>query len=131
MAQRDSQQDIGIGDSNDAQTQASSKKRRKTMKERSEVWDHFTKYTDAEGSLRARCNYCEKVYYSDPSTNGTSALAKHLKSCKKLPLSGESKQTQLSMHSVGGNEGILKKWHFDQKKSRHKLAAMVILGSTS
>ncbi|XP_017233495.1 zinc finger BED domain-containing protein RICESLEEPER 4-like [Daucus carota subsp. sativus] len=125
MAQRDSQdRDIGMGDSNDAQTQtqASSKKKRKTMEERSEVWDHFTKFTDAKGCLRARCNHSE-----NPSTNGTSALSKHLKSCKKLPLSGESKQTQLSLHSVGGNECILKKWHFDQKTSRHKLAAMIII----
>ncbi|WOG87948.1 hypothetical protein DCAR_0207181 [Daucus carota subsp. sativus] len=103
------------------------RKKRKTMKERSEVWDHFTKFTDAKGCLRAKCNYSEKVYYSDPSTNGTSALSKHLKSCKKLPLSGESKQTQSSLHSVGGNECIFKKRHFDQKTSRHKLAAMIII----
>lgn len=82
---------------------------------------------DAEGLKRARCNYCGKEYFSDSSQNGTSTLLKHIRACKKLPLSGESKQTQLSLHSVGGNDGILKNWRFDQKTSRYKLAFMVII----
>lgn len=126
-----------MGDSNDpiaqsqpqeTQTQASSaKRRRRKMSERSEVWDHFNKFTDAEGNIKSRCKHCDKVYFSDPSVNGTSVLSKHLKACKKLPLSGESKQTQLSLQTIGENESILKKWHFDQKASRYKLAAMVII----
>ena len=59
--------------------------------------------------------------------NGTSSLRNHLNSCKKLPLSGQTKQTQLSLQSIGENENILTKWQFDQKSSRSKLAAMIII----
>ena len=133
MSQFPSQPELEMKDSNDneantnTQTQASSAKRkRKPIDKRSDVWDHFTKFTDAEGSLKSRCNYCDKEYYSDPSKNGTSSLRAHLKTCNKLPLSGESKQTQLSIQSVGGSD-LLKKWRFDQKASRHKLASMIII----
>lgn len=45
------------GDYNDAQTQTqSSLKGKKRQRKR---------------VLRARCNYCEKINYSDPSTNDT------------------------------------------------------------
>lgn len=111
-----------------ANTQASSAgKKRKTMKPRSDIWDHFDTFKDAEGNKKSKCKYCGKEYFSDPSSNGTSSLWKHLNVYKKLPLSGESKQTQLSFQSSGGNEGILKKWQFDQKVSRHKLASMIII----
>lgn len=96
-------------DANTANTQAntqasSAKRKRKPMKARSMVWDHFNKFTDTDGFVKSRCKYCDKVYASDSSLNGTSALNNHLKVCKKLPLSGESKQTQLSLQSVKGNE---------------------------
>ncbi|WOG82371.1 hypothetical protein DCAR_0101535 [Daucus carota subsp. sativus] len=49
---------------NEANTQASSAKRkRKPIEKRSDVWDHFTKFTDAEGCLKSRCNYCDKEYH--------------------------------------------------------------------
>ena len=53
-----------MGDSNDASS-GKRKRSRKPMKDRSEVWDHFTKFVDAKGAQRARCNYCEKVYCSE------------------------------------------------------------------
>ncbi|WOH12894.1 hypothetical protein DCAR_0832403 [Daucus carota subsp. sativus] len=124
------QPEVEMKDSNDANanTQSSSitKRKRKPMDKRSEVWDHFTKFMDADGSTKAKCNYCSREYFSDSSKNGTSNLRTHLKTCNKLPLSGDSKQTQLTLQSVGGNE-LLKKWRFDQKASRKKLASMIII----
>ena len=99
-------------DSNDANTntQASSitKRKRKPMDKRPEVWDHFTKFTDMDGSSKAKCNYCAREYFSDSSKNGNSNLCTHLKTCNRLPLSGDSKQTQLTLQSGGWNE-LLKK----------------------
>ena len=94
-------------DSNDANTntQASSitKRKKKPMDKWSEVWDHFTKFTDADDSLKAKCNYCAREYFSDSSKNDNSNLRTHLNT-NKLPLSGDSKQTQLTLQSGGWNE---------------------------
>lgn len=52
MSHTDSQRDTGMGDSNDpniTQTASSAKRKRKPMKERSEVWDHMTKFWMQKG----------------------------------------------------------------------------------
>ncbi|XP_074347010.1 zinc finger BED domain-containing protein RICESLEEPER 2-like [Apium graveolens] len=115
-------------DSNDPNSQETSvKMKRHPMKDRSMVWDHFDKFTNTDDTKKARCKYYGNEYCANSSSNDTSSLNAHLKVCKQLPLSGESKKTQLSLEPIGENEGILKKWFFDQKVSRHKLAYMVII----
>ncbi|KAL4571005.1 hypothetical protein LXL04_017755 [Taraxacum kok-saghyz] len=48
------------------------KPKRKRMKQRSIGWDHFVKYTDKDGSTRARCKYCpNKTFACDSTNNGT------------------------------------------------------------
>ncbi|KAL4578049.1 hypothetical protein LXL04_014164 [Taraxacum kok-saghyz] len=47
------------------------KPKRKRMKQRSAGWDHFVKYTDKDGSTRARCKYCpDKSFACDSISNG-------------------------------------------------------------
>lgn len=101
---------LETGDSNDPNNQATSyvSKKRKSMKIRAEAWDHFTHFVDADGTKKAKCNYCGKVYYYDSNRNGSTSLNKHMILCKKLSLSGESKQTKLSLRSVGKSKIILK-----------------------
>jgi hypothetical protein len=62
-------------------------KKRKAMTPRSEVWQSFTKIIGNNSSFmkEARCNYCKIVIKCEAKVNGTSALGKHLKVCKKNP----------------------------------------------
>ena len=62
-------------------------KKRKAMAPRSEVWQSFTKIIDKDSSVvkEARCNYCKIIIKCEAKVNGTSALGKHLKVCKKNP----------------------------------------------
>ena len=54
-------------------------------KERSEVWVHFKKQKNSEGKLngKAICVWCGKSYQA-LSSQGTSALWKHLRIIKKI-----------------------------------------------
>ena len=101
--------------------------KRKAIKPRSIVWDHFTKFVDQNGEAKARCNYCDKVFAAHPMKNGTTTLRGHIAICKKHPHSVETSQTQLNLHSnvQGGN--ILSTWKFDQIASRNALAYMIIV----
>lgn len=116
---------------NGTQTQVSSK-RPKEYKLKSEVWDHFTKIKREDGkpSDRAKCGYCGNDY-SCLSTNGTSAMKKHLLRCSKYPANQDKKQKLLSFKKVddddGGDSGCLTSWKFDQEACRVALAEMVII----
>lgn len=57
------------------------------------MWFHFTSFVDSDRNKKAKCNYCDRDYFSDTSKNGTTSLKKHMTACTKLTLSGESKQT--------------------------------------
>ncbi|KAG8644083.1 hypothetical protein MANES_11G097150v8 [Manihot esculenta] len=93
------------------ETTTSSKAKRKSVKPRSAVWDHFTKFVSDEGELKGKCNYCKKEFCCDPKRNGTTALRNHLNSCKKHPHSIETRQAQLSL----------------QKKCKKALVHMIII----
>ncbi|KAG8633975.1 hypothetical protein MANES_17G003183v8 [Manihot esculenta] len=110
--------------------------KRKSMKLRSVVWDHFAKFTDDTGTQKGKCNHCEKEFYCDPKKNGTSALRNHMSACIKNPHIVTTRQSQLSLHPLssstqeeGGNDqlGMLSSWHFDQDVARRKLAKMTII----
>ncbi|XP_077222135.1 zinc finger BED domain-containing protein RICESLEEPER 2-like [Tasmannia lanceolata] len=106
--------------------------KRKSMKPRSDVWDHYTKFVDEEGEHKSRCGYCEKEFHSDPRRNGTSALKTHISSCKKSPPPNiNTKQTQLNYQPIKGQEGdgsgTLTNWKFDQEAIRNALARMIIV----
>ena len=56
---------------------ASTNKKSKTMKPKSEVWKHYDKIQNELGE----CKYCKR-YYSGDTSNGTSGLATHVRHCK-------------------------------------------------
>ncbi|KAG8634406.1 hypothetical protein MANES_17G029905v8 [Manihot esculenta] len=110
--------------------------KRKSMKPRSIVWDHFSKFIDDMGIQKGKCNYCEKEFYCDPKKNGTSTLKHHMSACIKNSHSVTTRQSQLSLQPLssstqegGGNYqlGMLSSWHFDQDVARRKLAKMIII----
>ena len=79
---------VGIGSS--SKPLLHSKKRSRSTKTTSTVWDHFTKLEN--NSNRCTCNYCAKEYACDTTSCGTSTLWKHLKNqCKKYPYKEEEK----------------------------------------
>ncbi|KAG8649371.1 hypothetical protein MANES_08G086122v8 [Manihot esculenta] len=84
--------------------------KRKSMKPRSVVWDHFSKFIDDTGIQKGKCNHCEK----DVTTRQS-----------QLSLQSLSSSTQ----EGGGNYqlGTLSSWHFDQDVARRKLAKMTII----
>ena len=70
---------LSSGKSSETPVSALSNKR-----ERSEVWDHFIK-REANGKLRAFCNYCSKNF-AFKSRQGTSTLHAHLGRCSQYKL---------------------------------------------
>ncbi|XP_021720764.1 uncharacterized protein LOC110688330 [Chenopodium quinoa] len=57
-----------------------SKPKRKRMKDRSEVWEHFIKEETHTG-MEARCKYCGMRYKCGTKRNGTSPLWAHINRC--------------------------------------------------
>ncbi|XP_042396475.1 zinc finger BED domain-containing protein RICESLEEPER 2-like [Zingiber officinale] len=101
--------------------------KRKAMKPRSEVWDHFIKFTNDASEIKAKCKYCDKKKFCDPYRNGTTSLRSHITSCKKHPDVVETIQAQLSLQSSREGEVSLTSWKFDQDASRKALARMIIM----
>ncbi|KAL4555229.1 hypothetical protein LXL04_037840 [Taraxacum kok-saghyz] len=108
------------------------KPKRKRMKQRSAGWDHFVKYTDKDGSTRARCKYCpDKSFACDSISNGTSNLLRHYKSCTMNPENAMT-QTVLKLQSnIINGEGTLSCWRYDQDAIRTSLAHMLIIDELS
>ncbi|XP_073016174.1 zinc finger BED domain-containing protein RICESLEEPER 2-like [Primulina eburnea] len=105
-------------------------KKRKTMKSRYVVWEHFEKYTDSCGAFRAKCNYCGSNYAADPTSNGTSSLGNHLKKCKQNPHNMETSQAKIGFQQISNDqrsEVTLNIWKYDQELSRKALAKMIIV----
>nr|KJB29720.1 hypothetical protein B456_005G115900 [Gossypium raimondii] len=55
-------ENLGVGTS--SQTKGTTEKRKATP-QRSEVWSHFTKIINSEGTSKAKCNYCLKEFCCD------------------------------------------------------------------
>lgn len=105
-------------------------KKRKTMKYRSAVWEHFEKFIDFDVAHRAKCNYCGSNYAADSNSNGTLSLSTHLKKCKKNPHNMETSQAKIGFQQISkdqGSETTINIWKFDQELSRKTLAKMIIV----
>uniref|UniRef100_A0A803MEM5 BED-type domain-containing protein n=1 Tax=Chenopodium quinoa TaxID=63459 RepID=A0A803MEM5_CHEQI len=107
--------------------------KRKRMKERSEVWEHFVK-EDLPSGRQATCKYCGMSYKCGAKKNGTSVLWAHINRCRKYPYNTpkDSKQSLLSFKSAkvtstaGGTSGLT--YHkFDAGCIRKALSYMVIV----
>ena len=93
---------------NDKGTTSLGKVKRKPIRARLEVWDHFTKFTNSDGEIKRRCNYCSKEFHCDLKKNGTTALRNHMGNCKKHCCAVKSRQMELHFQSTttkGGREG--------------------------
>ena len=84
-----------------------SKQRKKVVKPRSDIWDHFTKFTNKNMEKKCKCNYCGREYKCNPSVNGTSTYRAHLSKCTRFSLNNKSNatQTQLSFQSSVNEQG--------------------------
>ena len=49
------------------------------------VWNHFEKIKIENGVTKAMYNYCQKSYYVDSKSCGTSNLLAHVSNCRKNP----------------------------------------------
>ncbi|KAM0916497.1 hypothetical protein ACQ4PT_010141 [Festuca glaucescens] len=103
-------------ESGDAKTQ------RKEMAPRSDMWNHFNKVF-VEGVLtKGKCKNCKREIKAHSVFNGTTALNKHFKVCKRNP----------HVHLKDQKQGVLQVtdfigcWKFDPDKLRAAFAQMVI-----
>lgn len=100
-------------------------------KNQSEVWDHFVKLKNPDGTKvakpRAKCKYCPQTYACDPKTNGTTSMRTHmLYQCKKCPVYIPSKrQKHLSFETLDqGGKLVARAW--DTVECRRACARMIV-----
>lgn len=98
---------------------------RKKMESRSDVWNHFNKIKDDKGILRAaKCKYCCRNMKADSNGHGTSALKRHLNTCKRNPNKFEKDSQQGTLAAFHG-EGV-STWRFDQEALREAFTEMIV-----
>lgn len=104
-------------------------KKRKAMAPRSEAWKDFTKIFEKNSDVvkEAKCNFCGIIIKCESKVNGTSALGKHLKVCKKNPNKiNDAKQPVLQAVSEDGSRSSITAWRFDQEMLREAFSEMII-----
>ncbi|XP_077223994.1 zinc finger BED domain-containing protein RICESLEEPER 2-like [Tasmannia lanceolata] len=112
----------------DSSTQTSKKREYPT---KFVVWNHFTKEKGPDGiDLRAKCNYCKKLF-ACPSSSGTSSLKRHLDNTCIPYTSRDKSQKLLSFKSVRDGDDVeegagVMPWMFDQDRARRELAIFII-----
>lgn len=92
-------------------------------RERSSVWQHFSKET-RNGKDVAICDHCHK-HLGGNSKHGTSHLRDHLKVCRQLKLI-ERKQKVLTSDMTSA-KGKFTSYAFDPDVGRHELVSAIIL----
>nr|CAD1832052.1 unnamed protein product [Ananas comosus var. bracteatus] len=106
--------------------------KRKRTKPRSEVWQHFDKFYNAEGNLKCKCKYCSREFYCDSRKNGTSSLKNHMGRCKRGPYKEDKTQAPVnlrpdSMGHEGEMMGTAAALRFDQEAIRKGLVCTIAL----
>ncbi|KAF2297229.1 hypothetical protein GH714_019697 [Hevea brasiliensis] len=108
-----------------------SKVKRKPVRPRSKVWDHFTKFKTNDGDTKGMCNYCDKEFCCDPKRNVATALRNHMNVCKKHPHAIETRQALLNLqpnsNNVEDEVGTLTTWKYDENAIREALVHMIII----
>ena len=87
-------------------------KRRKPMKKRAAIWNHFTESKHlVTGITLETCNYCGHVYNADSKNCGTTSMKKHLPKCDKYECSEvnrpDLKQSELSLQAASSDQTII------------------------
>uniref|UniRef100_A0A803PJE3 BED-type domain-containing protein n=1 Tax=Cannabis sativa TaxID=3483 RepID=A0A803PJE3_CANSA len=108
---------------------------KKTSRQVSDVWDHFTRIEDNPNDPRAICNYCQQNYAAGHRIRGTSTLRNHLMNlCQKYPFRLEDKKQKtlifqkkniVGCESVGGSNLVAVV--FNQNACRLACAKMIII----
>ncbi|XP_012839258.1 PREDICTED: zinc finger BED domain-containing protein RICESLEEPER 2-like [Erythranthe guttata] len=110
-------------------------KRKRSVKLRSEVWNHFSKVESKDGAkAKCKCNYCKKAF-SCPSKGGTAHLLCHITELKcpiyrKMQTNKNVGKSQALIHVEDKNQiqdARMVSWQFDQVKSRSDLAELIII----
>ena len=64
--------------------------------------DHFTKFVNEQGDIKARCNYYSKDFYADSKRNGKTVMKSHMGVCgSKIYASDDPNQAELVFESRG------------------------------
>ncbi|XP_012858997.1 PREDICTED: zinc finger BED domain-containing protein RICESLEEPER 2-like [Erythranthe guttata] len=110
-------------------------KRKRSVKLRSEVWNHFSKVENKDGTkAKCKCNYCKKAF-SCPSKGGTTHLLRHITELKcpiyrKMQTNKNVGRSQTLIHVEDKKQiqdARMVSWQFDQVKSRSDLAELIIV----
>ncbi|XP_021639462.1 zinc finger BED domain-containing protein RICESLEEPER 3-like [Hevea brasiliensis] len=128
------QSEVETGDASKSKSKEVVK--RKPVRPRSPVWDHFTKFINTKGKIKGKCNYCGKEFCCDPKKNGTTALRNHMNTCKKHPHAIKNKRTKLALQpnsfdEVLGDVSTLSTWKYDDDAVREALVQMIIIDELS
>ena len=105
-------------------------KKIKTIEPRANCWKHFYNFTTKNGAIKAKWKYCAKPYAESISSNGTSTINTHMRTCPKFPRDTVNKGQNLINFlpsSTGAKEGVISTWKFDQAQSMKALAKMIIV----
>ena len=108
----------------------SGEKRKRVVKLRSRVWQHFTKLkTKGKKREECRCNYCKHIF-SCPSNGGTTHLIRHIEDglCSVYPKVKDDKSQILLTFTTenSGQASTVIPWKFDQERSRGDLTELII-----
>ncbi|KAJ9546987.1 hypothetical protein OSB04_019530 [Centaurea solstitialis] len=117
----------GDGKSNQGDGSPTVTGKRKQYATRFDVWNHFTKFLDAKGKKKAKCNYCGRENCNSKQC-GTRNLKNHLNVCTQMPRPQDSQNKLASTIDDESGEGkiSLVSWKFDQKACRKAIAKMII-----
>ncbi|KAL7121034.1 hypothetical protein ACP275_02G158800 [Erythranthe tilingii] len=111
------------------------RREKRSVKLRSEVWNHFSKVESKDGAkAKCKCNYCKKAF-SCPSKGGTTHLLRHITELKcpiyrKMQTNKNVGRFQTLIHVEDKKQiqdARMVSWQFDQVKSRSDLAVLIIV----
>ncbi|XP_060212248.1 zinc finger BED domain-containing protein DAYSLEEPER-like [Lycium barbarum] len=114
-------------DSNDnsLDTEPQVTKKRKNMKSRSDVWEHFDKVI-VNGIVKAKCRHCKNLYAANTSVNGTTGLRQHI-ALRCIPYKAKSKTSTQKKINFASTDEHEPRWEFDQQLIRRALVEMIII----
>lgn len=101
-------------------------RKRKQMESKSEVWDHFERFTADDGSKIVKCVHGGKVYALDPKKNGIRSL-NNMNACKTIHANIDLRQKLLNVQSITNSTMDLSTWKIDQGAIRKVLTHIVIV----
>ena len=101
---------------------------------RAECWSHFIEIKENGKRVAGKYKYCDIVYKTDSTKNGTKNLKNHFPKCPKNP-DNQSKQIQAQLifeKDPNNEEDVrLKSWVLNPHEARASIAKMIIMDELS